>query len=86
MLIRYIGLDVHKDSIKIPVAEEGREPTRLFASIHGENNKLIKQIRKLGPTKNLRCCYEAGPGGYTLYRALTAAGVDCKVIAPSLIQ
>ena len=85
MLIRYVGLDVHKDSIKIAVAEEGREPARLFASIPGETNKLITRIRKLGPKNSLRCCYEAGPGGYTVYRALTAAGIDCKVIAPSMI-
>lgn len=85
MLIRYVGLDVHKDSIKIAVADEGREPAQFYAAIPGENNKLIKRIRKLGPSKSIRCCYEAGPGGYTVYRALTAAGIDCKVIAPSMI-
>ncbi|MCD6588033.1 MAG: IS110 family transposase [Candidatus Fermentibacteraceae bacterium] len=85
MLIRYVGLDVHKDSIKIAVAEEGREPARILASIPGENGKLIRQISKLGPSRSVRCCYEAGPGGYTVYRALTAAGIDCKIIAPSMI-
>jgi transposase len=30
-------------------------------------------------------CYEAGPGGYELYRLLTSMGVDCEVVAPSLI-
>jgi transposase len=85
VLIRYVGLDVHKDSIKIAVAEEGREPARFYASIPGENSKLISRIRKLGPDNCLRCCYEAGPGGYTVYRALTAAGIDCRVIAPSMI-
>jgi len=85
MLIRYVGLDVHKDSIKIAVAEEGREPAKLLASIPGESGKLIKQINKLGPSSSVRCCYEAGPGGYTIYRALTAAGIDCKVVAPSMI-
>ncbi len=64
MLIRYVGLDVHKGSIKIAVADEGREPARFYASIPGENNKLIKRIRKLGATKSIRCCYEADPGGY----------------------
>jgi len=85
VLIRYVGLDVHKDSIKIAVAEEGREPARYYTSIPGENNKLINRIRKLGPANSIRCCYEAGPGGYTVYRVLTAAGIDCKVIAPSMI-
>lgn len=85
VLIRYVGLDVHKDSIKIAVAEEGREPAKLLASIPGENGRLIKQIGKLGPSRSVRCCYEAGPGGYTVYRALTEAGIHCKVVAPSMI-
>jgi len=85
VLIRYVGLDVHKDSIKIAIAEEGREPAKLLASIPGESGKLIKQISKLGPSSSVRCCYEAGPGGYSIYRALTAAGIDCKVVAPSMI-
>ena len=33
----------------------------------------------------LRCCYEAGPGGYELYRLLASMGVACDVAAPSLI-
>ena len=33
----------------------------------------------------LRSCYEAGPGGYDLYRLLTSMGVACDVVAPSLI-
>jgi len=30
-------------------------------------------------------CYEAGPTGYVLYRQLTALGVPCAVIAPTLV-
>ena len=33
----------------------------------------------------MRCCYEAGPCGFELQRALTAAGIPCEVIAPALI-
>jgi transposase len=39
----------------------------------------------LGGGKNLKVCYEAGPTGYALYWQLTKLGVDCEVIAPSLI-
>ena len=31
----------------------------------------------------VRCCYEAGPTGFGLYRTAVAAGIDCQVIAPS---
>ena len=30
-------------------------------------------------------CYEAGPTGYGLYRRFREAGVDCRVVAPSLV-
>ena len=30
-------------------------------------------------------CYEAGPGGFVLWRLLTRIGVACDVVAPSLI-
>jgi transposase len=33
----------------------------------------------------VRCCYEAGPCGFELQRAMTAEGVPCDVIAPALI-
>ena len=33
----------------------------------------------------MRCCYEAGPTGFGLHRELTAAGIDCVVVAPSLV-
>ena len=33
----------------------------------------------------MRCCYEAGPCGFELQRALTAEGIACEVIAAALI-
>jgi transposase len=46
---------------------------------------IRKLVNKLGPVKQVRACYEAGPTGYVLYWQLTALGVDCQVIAPSLV-
>ena len=42
-------------------------------------------MKKLGPTKQLRVCYEAGPTGYVVYWQLTALGVTCEVVAPTLV-
>jgi len=42
-------------------------------------------VRKLGPASPLRACYEAGPTGYVLYWQLTALGVPCEVVAPTLV-
>ena len=44
-----------------------------------------KLIAELGPLERVRVCYEAGPTGYPLYWQLTALGVYCEVIAPSLV-
>ena len=33
----------------------------------------------------LHICYEAGPTGYVLYWQLTALGVPCTVVAPTLV-
>ena len=85
MFIRYVGLDVHKESIKIAVADDGRDKARFLASIPNDSNKLLKKLHELGSNDSIQCCYEAGPGGYTLHRALSSSGVDCQVIAPSLI-
>ena len=85
MSIRYVGLDVHKDSIGIAVAESGRARARYLGSVGPEKSSLLKQLHKLSEDRALRCCYEAGPGGYALHRQLTSAGIDCTVIAPSLI-
>jgi transposase len=34
---------------------------------------------------SVRCCYEAGPTGFGLYRHLIGRGIDCSVVAPGLV-
>src|SRR5208282_2831182 len=82
---RFVGLDVHKDSIVIAVADEGRESARVIGTIPHEWKALRKELDKLGPRSTVYCCYEAGPTGYGLARTLIAAGWACDVIAPSLV-
>jgi transposase len=82
---RFVGLDVHKDSIVIAVAEAGRESARVVGSVPFEWKALSKALDRLGPRSTVSCCYEAGPTGYGLARALIAAGWHCDVIAPSLV-
>jgi transposase len=82
---KFVGLDVHKDSIVIAVAEEGREAARVIGTIPHEWKALRKVLDKLGPRSTVHCCYEAGPTGYGVARTLIAAGWACDVIAPSLV-
>ena len=84
-LSQYVGLDVHKDSISIAVADEGRDPARELARIPNDPTRLLKKLDRLGGREQLRVCYEAGPTGYGLVRELEKAGISCIVVAPSLI-
>ena len=85
--ILFIGMDVHKESIEIAIADDGPQgEVRRYGRIGGSIDALKKTVRKLVSTgKSLHFCYEAGPCGYELYRYLTDAGHICIVVAPSLI-
>src|SRR5688572_21498760 len=78
-----VGLDVHKESIAIGLAEPGRAAGRLLGKIAHDISKLLKMLAKVGPPGQLHIVYEAGPTGYGLQRALQARGYECEVIAPS---
>ena len=58
---------------------------RSLGTIPNRMESVRKLIKKLGPAEKLRVCYEAGPTGYVLYWQLAELGVECEVIAPSLV-
>jgi transposase len=83
----FVGLDVHKDTISVAYAADGRhEPAQFLGPIGTRQCDLDKMIRRLrSKSSHLVFAYEAGPCGYVLYRYLTAKGFDCRVVAPSLM-
>jgi transposase len=83
--IRFVGLDVHAETIAVAVAESGSGEVRSEGTIPNRPESVRKLMRKIGEGRKLKCCYEAGPTGYVLYWQLTQLGVACEVIAPSLI-
>lgn len=83
--VRYAGLDVHGKSIVIAVADAGSTPPRVLASIPYDPRRVLKELEREAPRECWKVCYEAGPTGLGLQRFLEEEGVDCVIIAPSLV-
>ena len=88
--ITHVGLDVHKDTIVLSLADAGLRgnlgEVREFGKIANTPAALEKLARKLAVKgSELRFCYEAGPCGYGIQRQLSGMGYQCDVVAPSLI-
>jgi transposase len=82
--LRFLGLDVHAETIAVAVAEPDGEVCSL-GTIANREDSIRKFIKKLGSPEQLRACYEAGPTGFVLYWQLAELGVECAVIAPTLV-
>jgi transposase len=83
---KFVGLDVHKETIAVSVAEAKGGEVRYMGEVPNTPEavaKLVQRLRKEG--ESLSLCYEAGPCGYGLHRQLRELGQDCQVVAPSLI-
>lgn len=82
--VRFVGLDVHAETIAVAVAEVGAE-VRSLGVIPNRPESVRRLIGKLGKPQSLKVCYEAGPTGYVLYWQLSELGVHCEVVAPTLV-
>jgi transposase len=82
--VRFLGLDVHAETIAVAIAEPDGEVSSL-GTIANRAESVRKLVKKLGPVEELKACYEAGPTGYVLYWQLAELGIACEVIAPTLV-
>jgi transposase len=79
----WVGLDVHARSVVGCAIDEKTAEIRT-QRIGARTEQIVDWVRaQPGPVV---ACYEAGPTGFGLARALTAAGVHCEVVAPSKLE
>jgi transposase len=86
----YLGLDVHQEVIMRATAQAGRQgEVRAGGGLSNDLHAVEKWVGRLrqahGKAVILRACYEARPCGFGLARGLRQLGVECEVVAPSLI-
>ena len=83
---KFVGMDVHRDTISVSVADASGGEIRFVGPIENTPLALRKLIRQLGgQPEQLACVYEAGPTGYGVYHHLSSLGCRCMVAATSLI-
>ena len=85
-VITHVALDAHMRMLQVAMLLPGRDVPIEWqvANEAGAIRRMVKKILREAKGE-VRMCYEAGPCGYALQRTLKELGVDCVVIAPSLI-
>src|ERR1700749_2714392 len=82
----FVGIDVHKETISLSVAEDGRSGTVRFIGVIPNTPEAVQKMAKqLARHGELDFCYEASGCGYGIHRQLTGLGHKCTVVAPSMI-
>jgi transposase len=84
--ITHVALDAHKKFLQVALLEPGKREPVEWRVVHEDAavRRMAKRIQREASGK-VQVCYEAGPCGYALQRTLVKLGLDCVVIAPSLI-
>jgi transposase len=87
--ITWVGMDAHKETIEVArlVGMSSQVETWRLEYTPQAVRRLARKLRRDAGESEVRCCYEAGPVGFTLKRLIEASdqGLVCEVVAPSLI-
>ena len=79
-----VAFDQHAATTVAAVLLAG-ERTPALHSLTSDTPTILRFVERLHRQQPVRCCYEAGPCGFELQRALTAHEIPCDIIAPALI-
>jgi hypothetical protein len=74
----HLGLDVHRDTISVGILTPDQQVPEVDRIPHDELS-VRRLVGRLGDSRGLRACYEAGPTGFELARLLEQLGVSCQV-------
>ena len=87
--ITWVGMDAHMKSIKVSRMSGVAPATDDWELDYTPPavRRFARRLRRDAGNGEIRCCYEAGPVGFTLKRLLedSGQGIVCEVVAPSLI-
>ena len=83
--VRFVGLDVHEESITIAVADGDGSVPAVLRRIPHDLNLLVRELKALSTRAVLKVAYEAGSGGFGVFHKLKAAKIECCVVAPSRV-
>jgi transposase len=79
-----IAFDQHAATTVAAVLLPGHRTPALHP-LTSDSATILRFVERLRRTAPVTCCYEAGPCGFELQRALSAREIPCDVIAPALI-
>ncbi len=83
---KFVGLDTHKETIAVAVADAVGGKARYYGEIANTPEEVGKLVKRLCPDGEvISFCYEAGPCGYEVYHQIRGLGHHCSVVAPSLV-
>jgi len=78
-----LGQDLHAAQVTVVVQLDGSVPKHAQVIPIDAYLDWVKRLQAKYPQAQLHSCYEAGPCGYWLHRALTELGVTNLVVAPT---
>lgn len=92
--IVYIGMDVHTSNYTLCSLDPGYgvKKDNYFAEVQFTNNfvtnvvNYVSKLKKKLKDSDFVCGYEAGCLGYSTYKDLTKAGINCVIMAPSSLE
>ena len=79
-----IAFDQHAaTTVAAVLLPEQRTPA--LHTLTSETGTIVRFVERFRRNAQVQCCYEAGPCGFDVQRALQARQIPCDVIAPALI-